>query len=1233
MLLVAPLAVRPAFAQIQLVDMKATTDTSTIVQLTFPDVQAGDFIAVFLRWEHRSEGEIGTGPGKRHLISVKDSAQADFTRLPGYPFVSPNAVLGWPGVDVEYKVATGTGPETITITYSEDATIYSTTSVTHAYQFRGVHPTNPIDAHVRYDYVGSFVDPIGNAVPPFNQPYEVVADAGRTDPSGAGPVSSLAKLTTTVDHAAVISWAYSNVGSYSGMFPRVWDGWRWGYETFWALYDTGMYKLDAGPAGEIDTSWAAGTDYDPYPPPGTPETGNPGVDHVYVDPTFDADKKSSNWISVAVALTPTTAGTPPDTAPPVISGTTTVPSATDIRVTWSTDESATGTVQYGLTSGLELPAVSQAGAGVSHSVTLSSLTPDTTYFLRVVSQDASGNVATTETLQVRTTAAPDTAPPIISNTTTVPGATTIAVTWSTGEPASGTLEYGLTSSFELPAVSEAGAGAQHSLTLSGLTPDTTYLLRLVCRDAAGNVATSPTIEVRTLPPADTTPPVITGLAAMPGSSTADGRIELVDMAGLVIQADSYTIPSATQTIDENQRHPTSFTVRPGDLILIFARWRGYQPAFTVLDEALYTRWQGRYASVIGSDGGAYTHLPGYPFQSDNWVLWWAGVDVLYRVIPEGHPGQETVTFTFDRSGTQGSFVQAYQFRGQSRTTPILDHVRHDFVGRRVDPARDARPPFDAGFRVRVDPGRTHADEAADGLAGGSAFSSFRKLSVPADHAAVLVWAYNNDQSTMTPGMWIRGWDGPGTSAWDWGIVQSSSQYETAQWTVDHGLATAEADVAFPATTTWTSYDPYNGAPPYPGYPYQTSYAQRPPSPHSFTVDKTSSNWIAIAVALAPGATGQSAIRVTWTTDEPATGTVQYGRTSSLELPAVSEAGVGLQHGVTLAGLAPDTTYFVRVVSQDAAGNVSTSQVAQVRTAAAADTTAPVISSLTAVPGATDIRVAWSTGESATGTVQYGRTSGFELPAVTEGGVGLSHELTLAGLAPDTVYFVRVVSQDAAGNVATSQTFQARTTASAAPGTFVSDNFNSPPLSSALWTVTNPRGDASVSTNGTQLVIDLPAGASHDLWSGDTDAPRVMQSVTDGDLEIVAKFDSAFTGAYQMQGLLVEQDSATFLRFDFVWDGSRVNVFAASFTNAQPTVRYSAVAWDAGSRLWLGVKRVGARWTQRYSLDGTTWIAAGDFLQTLTVTRAGVFAGNAGFAPPAFRALVDYAFDPASPVAP
>jgi hypothetical protein len=65
-------------------------------------------------------------------------------------------------------------------------------------------------------------------------------------------------------------------------------------------------------------------------------------------------------------------------------------------------------------------------------------------------------------------------------------------------------------------------------------------------------------------------------------------------------------------------------------------------------------------------------------------------------------------------------------------------------------------------------------------------------------------------------------------------------------------------------------------------------------------------------------------------------------------------------------------------------------------------------------------------------------------------------------------------------------------------------------------------------------------------------------------------------------------------------------------------------------VWLRVGRSGDVWTLAWSVDGVSWTTAASFVHAMSVSQAGVFAGNAGGAP-AHTAVIDYVFDTAAPI--
>jgi len=87
-------------------------------------------------------------------------------------------------------------------------------------------------------------------------------------------------------------------------------------------------------------------------------------------------------------------------------------------------------------------------------------------------------------------AAPDTTPPIISDVS-LSGltSTSITISWTTDEPATSTVYYGLDENYGFDK-SDQTLKINHTITLTGLDPDTSYHFQVESSDSLGNTATS-----------------------------------------------------------------------------------------------------------------------------------------------------------------------------------------------------------------------------------------------------------------------------------------------------------------------------------------------------------------------------------------------------------------------------------------------------------------------------------------------------------------------------------------------------------------------------------------------------------------------------------------------------------------------------------------------------------------------------------------------------------------------
>jgi len=118
-------------------------------------------------------------------------------------------------------------------------------------------------------------------------------------------------------------------------------------------------------------------------------------------------------------------------------------------------------------------------------------------------------------------------------------------------------------------------------------------------------------------------------------------------------------------------------------------------------------------------------------------------------------------------------------------------------------------------------------------------------------------------------------------------------------------------------------------------------------------------------------------------------------------------------------------------------------------------------------------------------------------------------------------------------------------------------------------VENPVGNGSVAVNGHALVLSVPAGSAHDTWGGRRlNGLRVVQPVANGDFEVESKFESMGGSAFQDEGILVEQDAATVLRFDVYNAGGSVSVFAASVSGGVASVKVASTLSPSPSAPFL-----------------------------------------------------------------
>lgn len=163
----------------------------------------------------------------------------------------------------------------------------------------------------------------------------------------------------------------------------------------------------------------------------------------------------------------------------------------------------------------------------------------------------------------------------------------------------------------------------------------------------------------------------------------------------------------------------------------------------------------------------------------------------------------------------------------------------------------------------------------------------------------------------------------------------------------------------------------------------------------------------------------STATITWTTDEASDSQVELGTTTAYGTSTTLDTTLATSHSVNLSGLSASTLYHYRVKSRDAASNLATGTDVTFTTSAPSDSSAPIISAVTASSVMSgEATITWTTDEGSDTQVEYGATTSYGESTTLSITSVTSHSANLPGLSSNTTYHYRVKSRDATGNLAT-----------------------------------------------------------------------------------------------------------------------------------------------------------------------------------------------------------------------
>ena len=633
---------------------------------------------------------------------------------------------------------------------------------------------------------------------------------------------------------------------------------------------------------------------------------------------------------------------------------------TSATITWTTDQTSSSLVNYGLTTAYGSASALNSALVTAHTVTLTGLTPGTTYNYNVVSANASGTAATSGNFTFATTTPP--APVISGVTATGITQTAATISWTTDQTSSSLVNYGITTAYGSASALNSTLVTAHTVTLSGLTAGTTYNYAVVSANGSGTPATSVNFTFATLaPPA----PVISAV-------TASGITQ------------------------------TSATIS----------WTTDVASSTLVNYGL-TAGYGSQSTLNGAPVTAHTvTLTGLT----------AGTTYNYGVVSSNGTSTSSGNFTFATTAAPAPVISAVTATGITQTSANIswttDLGSSTLVNYGLTAAYGSQSTLNSALVTAhtvtltgLTPATTYNYNvvSSTGTSATSANFTFTTVTPPAPViSGVTATAITSSSATIT---WST--DVGSSTLVNYGLT---SGYGSAS-TLNSALVTAHT-VTLTGLTPSTTYN-YN----------VVSSNGTPATSANFTFATVAAPPPVISAVTASGIT-QTSATITWTTDQTSTGLVNYGLSTAYGSQSTLISTLVSNHSVTLNGLTPGTTYNYNVVSANGAGTAATSANFTFATNAVPG---PVI---TAVPASgltqTSATITWTTDIPSTTLVNYGLTAAYGSASTLNSALVTAHTVTLTGLNPGTTYNYDVVSVNGSGTSTTSANFTFATTAAPAP---------------------------------------------------------------------------------------------------------------------------------------------------------------------------------------------------------
>jgi peptidoglycan hydrolase-like protein with peptidoglycan-binding domain/phosphodiesterase/alkaline phosphatase D-like protein len=690
-----------------------------------------------------------------------------------------------------------------------------------------------------------------------------------------------------------------------------------------------------------------------------------------------------------------------DTTPPIISDISTASVfSTAVTIAWTTNELATSTLEYGITTNYGSSATLDTTAFLLHDATILGLAPHTTYQYCIHATDIAGNVTNSCGHSFTTATAPitpDVTPPVISNITSLSlGTTDATIAWDTNEAAISTLEYGTTTNYGSHATISASALLAHEVTLTGLGAGTTYDYCIHATDISGNVRnscghsfTTATQVVQT----DTTPPGITLVTVAPITITsATVNFTTNEVSNMQIAYGTTAQYSTTTSLDTNlalSHTDTLSNLTPNTLYHYRIKTSDEVGNETISSDETFTTEALSSSVVVGTPPDTtppvISEVGNISLGITDATIGWTTNELAASMFEYGTstnygsyvtlPTSLLLTHTATLTGLTGGTTYYYCINATDLAGNIAVSCPHSFTTTAVSAPMDTTPPV-ISFVVAASITTTDAtvtwttNEPANSQIQYGTTTSYGSLT---NLDPVLGLTHSVDISGLTPGTTYHY------------RVKSIDDAGNISLGGDKTFTIQVVNVSIPSVTT---------------------------------------NVMISGIETASVST--NSVTINWNTDLPTDSQVEYGESENFGLVTEHDATLTTSHSVTVGGLSPNTNYIFRVKSKVAGASIATvsenHEFNTLNIETPVVTPANIISVSSGTPTSTGVSIAWTTDKAATSQVEYGISTAYGQSSTESLSMQTSHTVALSDLTPSTLYHYHVKSVDEASNITYSEDY-------------------------------------------------------------------------------------------------------------------------------------------------------------------------------------------------------------------